>query len=1215
LIASLTSFGEKVGQLTIAPLLGNLVKIAESVSAAFDKALDPEKGNKFIQGIFKTVGAFVSGPGLVLITTAFLKITMLVAKFAKEGFQAVLSIGSAQEKQAQIQGGIVGLLQRDAQLRKVLNSATATQAQKEQAVIQAIQRENQLLQQQQSLLQNIVGLAARRGVAGYSSSGGFTGKGGKRFAAGFQAEEATAMMLGANSGVKAQYGKGTIGGRRFIMNNQEMEITNFGRNGDSAVIPKYAKGFVPNFAKTKKKVQELQPNQLPTIIAPTGRSGPVSYAPKNYPYSFKFRAVTSSDGEMDNLAAYFAKNYDTKKVSDLLKQRAKKDVKKLSKELDISPEKPSSIGEIKNPKGFEGSVGAVMGSVFDSALSAMFASKQYDGDGGDFDVRKPSPEALKKMQILFGENVLNKSGAKVGKADFSLLGDYKSDAFSKHTKESMFKKVKNELAWMELDKAQQNRKIRSKRTRMSRKGRAEGYIPNFNSMNKGIPVSQIRAHFDPIGNPVAVTNTRDEPNGLKDAIGRERQGIGMAASGFVPNFAVTDIFKRGKTRLKENEEQRKAIADNIKSLRQLTKSNKNSAVYQDAIAANLKEAKKLKTKRSALRAGMNTGQDSAGKAFAMQAALAAASGVVSQFADSKKQELEVLKSSIEEKKREIESSKMSEEEKAAALEQLKEANEQAVSELTGSTRKMQEASSNISLFTSSMGSAAMIAMTFGKSLGPWSIVIGAAVVTVKEFIDAWKAWRNKEKAEADNIKLIRKIEAMEKTLARAGANEVSDLYDGKGIENVANLRKRLGSDETEIGKKISSVFEAAYSNMQKTAGTGASGEQTARKEFIDLSEAIFKNEKELQSLQNSFKEASEKIRKEYEGRAKPIQAAKDSAIQAKERIDFMSGITQPENTPAFVGRAISGQQSFAEANVQKTNVMDLQSQLGMAEVEGNKELAASLREKLAEASSEFNKSVIKAGQDLYNNVTLASQELDKTRERLRNEQTETFDSRLNFADSLKGQTITPETLAANVEALRSAEKGSPEQLEAAQRLAQNQADLNAINPALFAGMLKSMGLTPEEQVKLTEDLDRSALEQSGITDKAMQDAIIAQLEAERPDLTKTQGEITALESALKDAQEQVNEFKTAFKEGKSIMAAAESFSSQLKGLSDGTVTASQVLETINSANGEALTKIAEATKKMSDSMVIVDNQNKIIAGVVAEQKKIAQRLGIQITDE
>lgn len=66
---------------------------------------------------------------------------------------------------------------------------------------------------------------------------------------------------------------------------------------------------------------------------------------------------------------------------------------------------------------------------------------------------------------------------------------------------------------------------------------ARGFIPNFNSTNRGVPVSQIRAHFDKNGNPIAVTNTRDEPNGLKDAIGRERKGIGMSSGGFIPNFA------------------------------------------------------------------------------------------------------------------------------------------------------------------------------------------------------------------------------------------------------------------------------------------------------------------------------------------------------------------------------------------------------------------------------------------------------------------------------------------------------------------------------------------------------------------------------------------------------------------------------------------------------------------------------------------------------
>jgi len=58
-----------------------------------------------------------------------------------------------------------------------------------------------------------------------------------------------------------------------------------------------------------------------------------------------------------------------------------------------------------------------------------------------------------------------------------------------------------------------------------------GYIPNFTGLSKavsrektmsGLPASQIMAHFDGVGNPVAVTNKRDEPNGLKD----------------VPNFAL-----------------------------------------------------------------------------------------------------------------------------------------------------------------------------------------------------------------------------------------------------------------------------------------------------------------------------------------------------------------------------------------------------------------------------------------------------------------------------------------------------------------------------------------------------------------------------------------------------------------------------------------------------------------------------------------------------
>jgi TP901 family phage tail tape measure protein len=84
---------------------------------------------------------------------------------------------------------------------------------------------------------------------------------------------------------------------------------------------------------------------------------------------------------------------------------------------------------------------------------------------------------------------------------------------------------------------------------------AGGYIPNFadplsdaigRETAAGVPVSQIRVGSHPAlmgkSNPVGlgVTNTHDEPNGLKDVFG--------AANGFVPNYALnfSDNFNAGR---------------------------------------------------------------------------------------------------------------------------------------------------------------------------------------------------------------------------------------------------------------------------------------------------------------------------------------------------------------------------------------------------------------------------------------------------------------------------------------------------------------------------------------------------------------------------------------------------------------------------------------------------------------------------------------------
>tara|TARA_Y100001937_G_scaffold106816_1_gene148882 strand:- start:10043 stop:14689 length:4647 start_codon:yes stop_codon:yes gene_type:complete len=244
LVQGLTSLAERIGSITFGPLLENLIGLTTKFTEFLDKALDPEKGNTFIKGLFKTIGSFLSGPAVVVFTAAFIKIFALVAKFAKDGLKSVFAIGSESSKIKNIEAGIVGLLQKDKSLRNLIASTTASQAQKETAIINAIRTENSLLTQQSALMNSIAAAAARRGVTSFSGSTGMF-KGKKGFASGFQQEEAMARGLGASGGVKAHFGQGTIGGRRFIMNSQEMEIPNFAGGRDSAVIPMYVKGNDP----------------------------------------------------------------------------------------------------------------------------------------------------------------------------------------------------------------------------------------------------------------------------------------------------------------------------------------------------------------------------------------------------------------------------------------------------------------------------------------------------------------------------------------------------------------------------------------------------------------------------------------------------------------------------------------------------------------------------------------------------------------------------------------------------------------------------------------------------------------------------------------------------------------------------------------------------------------------------------------------------------
>lgn len=489
LVVSVTDFAEKVGSITFGPLLEDLISVASKASDVLGNALEADTiGGKFISGFFKVVGKFIAGPGLILITKAFFNIFRMVTKFAAEGFKSVMAMGSQAEKIKSIESGIVDLLGKDAKLRTILNSKTATQAQKEQAVISAIKRENQLLVKQQQILTNIANVAARRGVSGYGAGKGFTGKGGKKFAAGFRQEEAAAMMLGASPDVKAHYGEGTINGQNFIMNNQEIEEKNAFPNGDSAVIPLYARGYpVGNPAGYKKrgrprKIQQLNADQrYGMIVAESG-----SKTDQDFFISQTSRGISATKGAGDNTVAkvnvptYRLNNQKAKggmnkhrnslirKYTDLFTNDSITMAKMISGGQLPDPAKAKDIKETLN----KGSAKSSIGSVFESGVGALLS----DDDFKDFQNR-----AAGSLMDFRGNSLTNlKGGVNPFNIPTSTVGveAKHSSSLAGGAAEKIYK-----ILGAPVTAAEKRAKIkpskREARRAFQQKGRAAGHMPRY----------------------------------------------------------------------------------------------------------------------------------------------------------------------------------------------------------------------------------------------------------------------------------------------------------------------------------------------------------------------------------------------------------------------------------------------------------------------------------------------------------------------------------------------------------------------------------------------------------------------------------------------------------------------------------------------------------------------------------------------------------------
>jgi TP901 family phage tail tape measure protein len=589
LIVGVTNLAEKAGQVTFAPLLSNLVGIATKISEFFDKALDPEKGNTFIQGIFKAIGTFISGPGVVLVTGAFLKIISLVAKFAKEGFSSVLQIGTQSEKIKSLQQGIVIALKEDAKFRAAIESGTLTQAGLEQAVNNKIKDRNLLLQQQQQALEAIAKVAIKQGAASFDGARGYLDKRGKPVvtkASGFtpsfketMAETSAAREHGYTAGkvYNTRLHDGSGGSFKATVNSAETVKTVRGANGKlgTYVIPPngfHGRGFVPNYANiaretstrnllsivnnksgkktpaeveaAKNRLGELEGKQisinkilasqgvkkLPTVLTPN-TDGTVTKTKKNFmgtgkDASYLFKAFPIKKGGINELEKEVERDFSDKAIDDFATTRALRLAQSVSLAVGSDPATPESLDKVDGVKGFRGAIRSAFGTLFDAAVTTGLGLSSSQKDGGDFDVRLFSKKnKTAPKQTLKNITTLFGSGA-LGSGG---LADFKIGG-GDTTAESMIRKTNNEYGSL-ITKG------------IGLKNKASGFVPNFASYvydSDRIPADK-GATLNAILASKAKKNLLIAPSGAGKSTAAAKLGKFLTGASDVPKDAKSGI--------------------------------------------------------------------------------------------------------------------------------------------------------------------------------------------------------------------------------------------------------------------------------------------------------------------------------------------------------------------------------------------------------------------------------------------------------------------------------------------------------------------------------------------------------------------------------------------------------------------------------------------------------------------------------------------------
>ena len=241
-LANLTKAGAALGGATLEPAIRKILNSVNGVIDAFSEGGRFEDFGKTIgSGLLKGIGNFISGPGLLIATAAFAKISISLAKFAGKAFQDVMGLNAATKQRVALEEAVIAHIAQEPALLAQVRAGTLNVLTVEKDILATIKLANLERARMQAYAAPVAGALMGRGVKVGQKGATLAPPGGARgFVPNFATpggERAAAAAGGYRAGsirTMQQPGAGTM------MYNSAETVKRFPGMSQSAIMPPQA---------------------------------------------------------------------------------------------------------------------------------------------------------------------------------------------------------------------------------------------------------------------------------------------------------------------------------------------------------------------------------------------------------------------------------------------------------------------------------------------------------------------------------------------------------------------------------------------------------------------------------------------------------------------------------------------------------------------------------------------------------------------------------------------------------------------------------------------------------------------------------------------------------------------------------------------------------------------------------------------------------------